>query len=76
MAKGYQSVVDKGRIKRDSRRQEDGDLSEAHAVIPHMEGTLALRFTEDTVRCTSEVMRGLEDVWDALGYGDGKDEEV
>lgn len=76
VAKGYQSIVHKGRIERDSRRQEDGDLPEAYAVIPHMESTLALRFTKDTVRRPSEVMRGLEDVWNALGHGNRKYKEV
>ena len=71
-----QGGVTEGGVEGYSGGQEDGHLTETDTVIPDVQGTLALGLAEDTVGGTDEVVGDLEDVGDALGDGDGEDEQV
>ena len=50
------SGVDEGRVERDGARQERDHFSQADGVIPHMQGTLPLDLTEDTISGAGEMM--------------------
>lgn len=62
-------------VKGHGRGEEDRDLTPADAVIPYMKSAISSQLAQHSVRSTSEMMRGLEYIWDLFRYRKGEDKK-